>query len=446
MFSTITDIFKLPALRNRILFTLAMLAVYRLGIFIPSPGIDRNALAEFFSSSEGSLLSLYNMFSGGALERFSVFVLGIMPYISASIIMQLAQVMFPRIERLKSEGQSGRKKINQYTRYLTIGIALIQSFTISVSLQSMSTASGTSIVLDGGGWWFTAMTVITMTSGSCFVMWLGEQITERGIGQGASLIITAGIIAAIPSGARSLYENMVMGEISLLTITFLFVFMTIVIGSIVFVERGQYQVPIRFPKRVTADGAASGGQNTHLPLKVNVAGVIPPIFASSIMFFPATISSLFPNSAFFQFLSSIFVPDTWTYLVSYIVLIVTFTFFYAAITFSPTDIADNLRRQGAFIPRVRPGAETVAKLDYILLRLTAGGAVYLSAVCILPEVMARSYNIPFYFGGTGLLIIVGVCMQTVAQIEGYLLSQQYDGMDKQSQGGGRRAKFAIERE
>ena len=245
MFSTITDIFKLPALRNRILFTLAMLAVYRLGIFIPSPGIDRNALAEFFSSSEGSLLSLYNMFSGGALERFSVFVLGIMPYISASIIMQLAQVMFPRIERLKSEGQSGRKKINQYTRYLTIGIALIQSFTISVSLQSMSTASGTSIVLDGGGWWFTVMTVITMTSGSCFVMWLGEQITERGIGQGASLIITAGIIAAIPSGARSLYENMVMGEISLLTITFLFVFMTIVIGAIVFVERGQYQVPIR---------------------------------------------------------------------------------------------------------------------------------------------------------------------------------------------------------
>ena len=446
MFSTISDIFKLPVLRNRILFTLAMLAVYRLGIFIPSPGIDRTALTEFFSSSQGSLLSLYNMFSGGALERFSVFVLGIMPYISASIIMQLAQVMFPRIERLKAEGQSGRKKINQYTRYLTIGIALIQSFTISISLESMTTSNGTSIVLDGGGWWFTLMTVITMTSGSCFVMWLGEQITERGVGQGASLIITAGIIAAIPTGASAMYENMKMGEISLLNITLLMLLMSTVVAAVVFVERGQYQVPIRFPKRVTAGGAASGGQNTHLPLKVNVAGVIPPIFASSIMFFPATISSLYPGSAFFQFLSSIFIPGTWTYYVTYVVLIVAFTFFYAAITFNPTDIADNLRRQGAFIPRVRPGAETVAKLDYILLRLTAGGAIYLSLVCVLPEVMALRYSIPLSFGGTGLLIIVGVCMQTVAQIEGFLLSQQYDGMDRQSQGGGRRAKFAIDRE
>ncbi|MEC7986388.1 MAG: preprotein translocase subunit SecY [Myxococcota bacterium] len=443
MFSSISAVFKLPSLRNRILFTLAMLAIYRLGIFIPSPGIDRDALSEFFSSSQGSLLSLYNMFSGGALERFSVFVLGIMPYISASIIMQLAQVIFPKIERLKSEGQAGRKKINQYTRYLTIGIAIVQSFTISISLETMSTTSGTPIVLEGG-WWFTLMTVITMTSGSCFVMWLGEQITERGIGQGASLIITAGIIAAIPSGAQSLYQNMALGEISLLSITLLLLFMCLVVAAIVYVERGLYQVPIRFPKRVGVGGAQAGGQNTHLPLKVNVAGVIPPIFASSLMFFPATISTLFPND-FFQLLSSVFIPGTWTYLVSYIFLIVAFTFFYAAITFNPTDLADNLRKQGGFIPNVRPGPDTVAKLDYILIRLTAGGAVYLSVVCILPEVLAQRYNIPFYFGGTGLLIIVGVCMHTVAQIEGYMLSQQYDGLESQKKGGGRREKFSIQR-
>ena len=443
MFKSISAIFSRPDLRNRIVFTLALLSVYRLGIFIPAPGVDRDALSEFFADTEGTLLSLYNMFSGGALQQFSVFVLGIMPYISASIIMQLAQVIVPRIERLKAEGQAGRKKINQYTRYLTIGIAIIQSFAISISLESMRTMGGQPVVLEDG-WGFRAMTVVTMTSGSCFVMWLGEQITERGIGQGASLIITAGIIAGIPSGINNLFQNMSLGQISLLEITLLMVFMALVIAAIVFVERGQYRVPIQYAKRVGGRNIY-GGQPQHLPLKVNVSGVIPPIFASSLMFFPATIANLFPN-AFFAALSSAFQPGTYTYLVTYVVLIVVFTFFYTAITFNPMDLAENLRKQNGNIPGVRPGKQTADYLDFVLMRLTAGGAIYLSVVCVLPEVLANNYGIPFYFGGTGLLIIVGVCMQTVAQVEGFMLTEHYDGVDSQKRKTrGRRSKFTGNR-
>ena len=440
MFESIVNIFKMQDLRNRILLTLALLAVYRLGIYIPSPGVDRVALADFFEDSQGTLLSLYNLFSGGALQRFSVFVLGIMPYISASIIMQIGQIMFPFIERLKAQGQAGTKKINQYTRYLTIGIAIIQSFSISVGLEQMTTMTNQLVVIEPG-WAFRMMTVITMTAGSCFVMWLGEQITERGIGQGASLIITAGIIAGIPSGARNLIQSMNLGQINLLEITMLLAFMVVVVGLIVFIERGQYRVPIQYAKKVVG-GQVYGGQSTHLPLKVNVSGVLPPIFASSLMFFPATIGQLFPND-FFAAIASAFVPGSYTYMVTYVVLIVVFTFFYTAISFNPQDVADNLRRQGGYIPGVRPGKQTQEELDRILLRLTAGGAVYLSAVCILPEVLASFYKVPFYFGGTGLLIIVGVCMQTVSQIEGFMLTQRYDGLtgpDKQKTKG-RRGSF-----
>lgn len=440
MFESIVNIFKMQDLRNRILLTLALLAVYRLGIYIPSPGVDRVALADFFEDSQGTLLSLYNLFSGGALQRFSVFVLGIMPYISASIIMQIGQIMFPFIERLKAQGQAGTKKINQYTRYLTIGIAVIQSFSISVGLEQMTTMSNQLVVIEPG-WSFRMMTVITMTAGSCFVMWLGEQITDRGIGQGASLIITAGIIAGIPSGARNLIQSMNLGQINLLEITMLLAFMVVVIGVIVFIERGQYRVPIQYAKKVVG-GQVYGGQSTHLPLKVNVSGVLPPIFASSLMFFPATIGQLFPND-FFAAIASAFVPGSYTYMVTYVVLIVVFTFFYTAISFNPQDVADNLRRQGGYIPGVRPGKQTQEELDRILLRLTAGGAAYLSVVCILPEVLANSYNVPFYFGGTGLLIIVGVCMQTVSQVEGFMLTQRYDGLtgpDKQKTKG-RRGSF-----
>lgn len=440
MFESFLNIFKMQDLRNRILLTLALLAVYRLGIFIPSPGVDRIALADFFEDTQGTLLSLYNLFSGGALERFSVFVLGIMPYISASIIMQIGQIMFPFIERLKAQGQAGTKKINQYTRYLTIAIAIVQSFSISIGLEQMTTMSNQLVVLEPG-WGFRLMTVITMTAGSCFVMWLGEQITERGIGQGASLIITAGIIAGIPSGARNLFQSMNLGQINLLEITLLLGFMMVVIGFIVFIERGQYRVPIQYPKKVVGN-QVYGGQSTHLPLKVNVSGVLPPIFASSLMFFPATIGQLFPND-FFSAIASAFAPGTYTYMVTYVVLIVVFTFFYTAISFNPQDVADNLRRQGGYIPGVRPGKQTQEELDRILLRLTAGGALYLSAVCILPEVLANSYNVPFYFGGTGLLIIVGVCMQTVSQIEGFMLTQRYDGLSgpEKKQTKGRRGTF-----
>ncbi len=440
MFESLMNIFKMQDLRNRILLTLALLAVYRLGIFIPSPGVDRIALADFFEDSQGTLLSLYNLFSGGALQRFSVFVLGIMPYISASIIMQIGQIMFPFIERLKAQGQAGTKKINQYTRYLTIGIAIVQSFSISIGLEQMTTMSNQLVVIEPG-WGFRLMTVITMTAGSCFVMWLGEQITERGIGQGASLIITAGIIAGIPSGARNLFQSMNLGQINLLEITLLLAFMMVVVGIIVYIEKGQYRVPIQYPKKVIGN-QVYGGQSTHLPLKVNVSGVLPPIFASSLMFFPATIGQLFPND-FFAGIAAAFVPGSYTYMVTYVVLIVVFTFFYTAISFNPQDVADNLRRQGGYIPGVRPGKQTQEELDRILLRLTAGGAVYLSAVCILPEVLANFYNVPFYFGGTGLLIIVGVCMQTVAQIEGFMLTQRYDGLSgpEKKQSKGRRGTF-----
>lgn len=440
MFKSIATILKTEDLRNRIFFTLAMLAIYRLGIFIPAPGVDRNALSDFFADTEGTLLSLYNMFSGGALEQFSVFVLGIMPYISASIIMQFGQVMIPRFERMKSEGQGGRKKINQYTRYLTVFIAIIQSTAISFGLEQMKTMGGQPVVLEDG-WSFRLMTIITMTAGSCFVMWLGEQITERGIGQGASLIITAGIIAAIPSGARNLYQSLELGQVNLLTITLLFGFMILVIAAIVFVERGQYRVPILYAKRVVGQQTI-GGQQTHLPLKVNVAGVIPPIFASSLMVFPATIGSIAGSNPVFEGLAAAFVPGTWTYLITFVILIIVFTFFYTAITFNPTDIADNLQRQNAYVPGKRPGVETIEHLSTILTRLTAGGSVYLSFICVMPTILADNFGVPFSFGGTGLLIIVSVCMQTVSQVESYMLNDVVGTQaNPQAAAKGRRKKF-----
>ena len=435
MFETIGKVLKIADLRNRILFTLAMLAIYRLGIFIPSPGVDRTALSEYFAANQGSLFGMYNMFSGGALEQFSVFVLGIMPYISASIIMQLGQAIVPRLERIKSEGQQGRKKLNQYTRYMTIGIAIVQSIAISFSLEQMRTHGGTDVVISAG-WSFRLMTIITMTAGSCFVMWLGEQITDRGVGQGASLIITAGIIAALPAGARNLFQKLEIGELSLLAMVILLAFMFVVVAGIVFVERGQYKVPIQYAKRVVGR-KVYGGQTSFLPLKVNVSGVIPPIFASSLMMFPATIVMFIPIPLF-DALSTAFLPGTDVYNVTYVILIVGFTFFYTAVTFNPVDVADNLRKSGGYVPGIRPGPQTAEYLDRVLMRLTTGGAIYLSVVCILPTILISEMGVPFYFGGTGLLIIVGVCMHTVAQIEGHLLSQHYDGTGGSNTPRGRR--------
>ncbi len=441
MIEAIANILRIPDLRNRIFFTLGMLAIYRLGIFVPAPGVDRVALGDFFANTQGSLLGLYDMFSGGALKQFSVFVLGIMPYISASIIMQLAQVVVPQVERIKSEGQAGRNKINQWTRYLTIGIAIVQSFAIAASLEQMKTLGGQDIVINAG-WGFRAMTVITMTAGSCFVMWLGEQITDRGVGNGASLIITAGIIARLPTGIMRLAKKLQLGELNLLQLVLLGGFMLMVVMAIVFVERGQRRIPIQYAKRVVGR-SIYGGQSTHLPLKVNVTGVIPPIFASSVMMFPATIGNFYSHPIF-EAIAAAFLPGKWTYNLTYVALIIFFAYFYTAVTFNPVDVADNLRKHGGYIPGVRPGKQTADYLDRILTRLTAGGSLYLAAVCILPTILITAYGVPFYFGGTGLLIVVGVSLDTVAQIEGHLLTRHYDGLmgSKSSRSRGRRGSNA----
>ncbi len=438
MIEGIANILKVAELRGRIFFTLAMIAVYRLGIFVPAPGVDRVALGQYVDSNSGGLLGFYDMFSGGALANFSVFVLGIMPYISASIIVQLGQVVLPQVERLKNEGQAGKKKLNQYTRYLTIGIALVQSLAIALSMESM-VVGGSDVVVDPG-WGFRILTMITMTAGSCFVMWLGEQITDRGIGNGSSLIISTGILAGIPSGVTQLMRKVDIGEINLLQCMLLLAFMVVVMMAIVFMERGQRRVPIQYAKRIIGR-RTYGGQGTHLPLKVNVAGVIPPIFASSVMMFPATIQSLFPHPLF-QALASAFTPGSWVYNVTFIVLIVVFAYFYTAVTFNPVDVADNLRKHGGYIPGVRPGKPTAEYLDHILSRLIAAGALYLAALCLLPSVLISAYGIPFYFGGTSLLIVVGVSLDTVAQIEGHLLTRQYDGT-LGAQGGGRGRRRAL---
>lgn len=413
-------------LRARVIFTLAMLCVFRLGVFVPSPGVDRIALGEFFQDNQQSLLNLYDLFSGGALSQFSVFVLGIMPYISASIILQLGQLVVPQLERLKSEGQQGRKRIGQYTRFLTVAIAMVQSFFIALSIEQMRTGSDVSVVIEAG-WAFRSLTVLSMTAGSCFVMWLGEQITERGIGNGASLIIVGGIVAGIPASIGALRSKVDSGDLNLLEIALFGVFMILVVAAIVFVERGLRKVPINYAKRLSR--GASGGvpaQGAHLPLKVNVAGVVPAIFASSVIMIPSTIGAFY-NHPLFAWLSAQFIPGGWMYNLAYVLLVVFFSFFYTAVSFSPMDLADNLRRNGGYVPGYRPGADTVSFLDRLILRLTTGGALYLAAVCILPTILVSEYGLPFYFGGTGLLIVIGVSLDTVAQIESYLLTDEYSG-------------------
>ncbi len=440
MFSSLADVWKMPDLRSRIFFTLALLAVYRLGIFIPAPGVDRAALSEFFQSGSNTLFGLYDMFSGGALEQFSVFVLGIMPYISASIIIQVLSSTVPQLERLSKEGQTGRNKLNQYTRYLTIVLALVQSGSIAVGLEQMKVGNGESVVI-AVGWGFRLMTMITMTAGSCFVMWLGEQITERGIGSGSSLIITAGIVAGLPTGAYQLAQKVGNGDMNLLGVTLLVLFMFAVLVGIVFIERGQRRVPIQYAKRVVGR-RVYGGQETHLPLKVNVAGVIPPIFASAVLMFPATLSTLLnSDNVILGRVVGAFTPGAWLYNTVYVGLIIFFAYFYTAVTFNPVDVADNLKKQGGFIPGVRPGRQTAEYIDRILSRLTLGGALYLAAVCVIPTLLITQYGIPFYFGGTGLLIVVSVSLDTVAQIEGHMLTKHYDGLIQSSNVRGRQRRL-----
>ncbi len=409
------------------LFTLAMLAVYRVGVAIPTPGIDGQALAAFFEQAKNTMLGLVNMFSGGALERFSIFALGIMPYISSSIILQLLTVVFPYLEKLSKEGELGRRKITQYTRYGTIVLSIIQGTFISMGLERIQAPGGGSVVFHPG-WAFRAMTVITLTSGTAFIMWLGEQITERGIGNGISLIIFAGIVANFPSAAITTYQFFKEGEISLFLLLGLVAFMVLVIGVIIFFERAARRIPVHYAKRVVGR-KMYGGQTSHLPLKINPTGVIPPIFASSILIFPATIAQ-FIEHPYARYVSDMLVPGTAIYDIVYIGLIIFFCYFYTAVTFNPTDVADNMKKYGGYVPGIRPGQRTAEYIDRILTRLTLIGALYISAVCILPTLLIRQANVPFYFGGTALLIVVGVALDTVAQMETHLLTRNYEGFMK----------------
>lgn len=421
------NIFKIPELKKRIIYTFALLSVYRIGVHVPAPGIDATALASFFAKAKGTLLGLFDMFSGGALERLSVFALGIMPYISASIILQLLTVVIPHLERLSKEGEQGRKKITQYTRYGTVVLSIIQGFGIGIGLESMTAPGGAPIVITPG-WQFRLMTVITLTAGTAFIMWLGEQITERGIGNGISLIIFAGIVARMPQAVGNTFRLLSTGEVGIFPILILVVLMVVVVGFIIYVEQGQRRIPVQYAKRVVGR-KMYGGQSTHLPLKINTSGVIPPIFASSIIMFPATLAS-FITIPWMQTVASTMRPGNAAYELLYVGFIFFFCYFYTAVTFNPVDVADNMKKQGGYIPGIRPGKRTADYIDRVLTRITLGGAIYVSAVCVLPSILIARFNVPFYFGGTALLIVVGVAIDTIAQIESHMLTRHYEGFLK----------------
>jgi preprotein translocase subunit SecY len=427
VFEALQNIFKIPELKKRVLFSLGMLAVYRIGCHIPTPGIDRIALSHFFKQAQGTLLGLFDMFSGGALERLTVFALGIMPYISSSIIFQLLTVVVPAIEKLSKEGEAGRKKIIQYTRYGTVLLSVVQGTGIAIGLESMRGPAG-ELVVPNPGWGFRMITVITLTAGTAFIMWLGEQMSEKGIGNGISLIIFAGIIARIPTALGNTVKLLNAGQLSLFVLIFVFALMFAVIAGIVFVERGQRRLPIHYAKRVVGLKTFNT-QTSHLPLKVNMAGVIPPIFASSIIMFPATVAN-FINIPWVQKAAKSLTPGNWVYNIFFVAFIVFFCYFYTAVTFNPLDVAENIKKHGGYIPGIRPGKETSDFMDSVLTRLTFAGAIYISIVCVLPSILIGKFNLPFYFGGTALLIAVGVGMDTVAQIESHLITRNYEGFLK----------------
>ena len=413
---------RIPELRRRLWFTAMMLVVYRAGVAVPTPGIDGQALASFFDAASSTLFGWVNLFSGGALERFSVFALGIMPYISVAIILDLLKVAWPYLDELYKEGEAGRRKISQYTRYGTVALSVVQGFMIAVSLEHIQAPGGGSVVY-APGWSFRILTVLTVTAGSMFVMWIGEQITERGIGNGISLIIMAGIVARLPSALSTTFQFVREGEMSLFVLILILLIVVGVTGGIVYVETGQRRIPIQYARRVVGR-RVYGGQSSHLPLKINTAGVIPPIFASSILVFPATVATFLPAAKNY---SSLLTPGGWVYDVVYVALIVFFCYFYTAVTFNPVDVADNLKKYGGFIPGIRPGRFTAEYIDRVLSRITLFGAIYVSIVCVLPTLLIQRFNVPFYFGGTALLIVVGVALDTVAQMETHLLTRNYEG-------------------
>lgn len=429
------NIFKIPELRRRIFFTLGLLIVYRIGVYVPTPGIDASALKDMFDAMQGTIFGVFNMFTGGALEQLSVFALGIMPYISASIILQLLTVVIPHLEELKKEGEQGRKKITQYTRYGTVVLSVIQGFGMAVGLESMQSPTGAPVVFDPG-WGFRMMTVITLTAGTAFIMWLGEQITERGIGNGISLIIFAGIVASMPSAIANTFRLVQQDELGIFTVLVILVLMVAVVGFIIFVEQGQRRIPVQYAKRVVGR-RMYGGQSTHLPLKINSAGVIPAIFASSIIMFPATIAQ-FANVGWLKGIADMMNPTSILYNLLYVAFIIFFCYFYTAVTFNPVDVADNMKKHGGFIPGIRPGKRTADYIDRVLTRITLGGAIYVSAVCVLPTIFILQFNVPFYFGGTALLIVVGVSIDTVSQMESHMLSRHYEGFLKKGGIKGRR--------
>ncbi len=459
---SVRNIVKIPDLRRRIFFMLLLLAVYRIGSWVPTPGVDTAALQEFFNQQRGTIFGFLDIFSGGNLSRLSIFALGITPYITASIILQLLTVVWPYLERLSKEGELGRKKINQYTRYLTVALSLFQSFATAVALER-TTGGGPAVVPDPG-WSFRIMTMLTLTTGTAFVMWIGEQISERGIGNGISLIIFAGIVVGLPHATASLWSDFVQGERNIVVLAALLAMMVVVIAAIVYVERGQRRIPIQYAKRVVGR-KIYGGQSTHLPLRVNSGGVIPVIFAASIVAFPSTLGLVF-DSEWMRAISENLRQGYPLYNLIYITGIIFFCFFYVSIIFNPDEVADNIRKYGGFIPGIRPGKRTSEFIDRVLSRLTAAGAIYLVLVCLLPEFLITGFKVQpipfigpplddflnrynldfittglgvnFYFGGTSLLIVVGVAMDTVQQIESQLIMRHYEGFLKKGRIRGRR--------
>jgi len=413
------NMFRIPELKSRILFTAMILVIYRLGGHITTPGVDLEAIRKIFEGQQGTLVGLYDLFAGGNLRNATIFALGIMPYISASIILQLLQAVVPYFEKLAKEGEEGRKVINQYTRFGTLALAAIQSFGISFALARMG-------VVKHPGIGFTLMTVLTLSTGTMFVMWLGEQISDRGIGNGISLIIFIGIVARYPNDILNTFQALRTGQLSVMTALIVVIFMIVVIAGIIAITQGARRIPVQYAKKVVGR-RIYGGANTHIPLRVNTAGVMPIIFAQSIIMFPGTLGAFFKESAFMDALTAMFQPPHFVYIASYTILIVLFTYFYTAVVLNPVDLADNMKKNSGFIPGVRPGRKTADYIDRILTRVTLPGAVFLAAIAILPDLLIHYMNVPFYFGGTGLLIVIGVGLDTLQQIESHLVMRHYDG-------------------
>ena len=461
MLESLRNIFAVSELRNRVLFTLGLLAVYRVGNHIPTPGVNTDALAMLAEQAKNTMFGLYDLFSGGNLSRVTIFALGIMPYISASIILQLLTVVWPYLEKLSKEGELGRRKITQYTRYGTIFLAIVQAMSIAIFLERQTNVAGGLPLVYHVGWGFRLMTVLTLTTGTAFIMWLGEQITERGIGNGMSLIIFAGIVSGLPRAVITTFDQLRTGQMGLIRLLLLLVMMVVVVGAIIFMERGQRRVTVQYAKRLVGR-RMYGGSSTHIPLKVNTGGVIPVIFASSILAFPATVAQMFPSGSWGRAVIDQLGWGMPLYNLLFVAGILIFAYFYTAIIFNPDDVAENMRKYGGFIPGIRPGKRTAEYIDTILTRITLAGALYLAAVAILPEFLITGFkvapipfvgewldsvlpqfitqgmNVTFYFGGTSLLIIVGVAMDTVQQVESQLIMRHYDGFMKKTRIRGRR--------